>query len=287
VNKLLIAIFLTNIVYGAELIFKSSFEEGVYLLPPDREGSLNTSWQDIKGSDYPGFSWPIKLQGEKGKFQMIVDSKDVNRYIENKIISTKDIDNNNSRVLHQIIKEKEKENCTQDPYVIHINKEQKKLYIRYSLKFSKNLKTKLGKDGWLTFFEFKTDSDYRVAIYIYEDKNEKLYWYAHGDNVVLDDRPYKEFWSEENRDVKVPTDQWFDVEIFWNRSKHSTGRVWMAIDGKKVIDYKGATKLKDKIHQIMLFTNYSNAPIEQWVDNIEIWNDYPCGKGKSCHNHPK
>jgi len=281
-KKLLLIVFLVNSLCGAELIFKSAFEDGVNLLSPDRKGSANCWWQELEGSDSSGFSWPIELQGEEGQFQMIVDSDDINRYVKNEIIETNGIDNKKTRVLHQTVKEKE-HTWTQDPYVVHIDKEQKKLYLRYSLKFPKNLKSKLGKDGWLTFFEFKTKSDYRVAIYVYEGKDKKLYWYAHGDNVVLDDRPYKEFWSKENKDIEVPTDKWFDVEIFWNRSKGDNGRVWMAIDGEEVIDYQGSTKLDDAMHQIMLFTNYSNAPIEQWVDNVEVWSDYPCGEGKSCH----
>jgi hypothetical protein len=33
---------------------------------------------------------------------------------------------------------------------------------------------------------------------------------------------------------------------------------------------------------MMLFTNYAAVPLEQWVDNIEIWSDFPCGVAQSC-----
>ena len=92
----------------------------------------------------------------------------------------------------------------------------------------------------------------------------------HGDNVVLDDVPYKEFWHKENRKIEVPTGKWFDMEIYWNRSTKDDGRVWWAIDGKTIADYNGPTKIKDPIDAIMVFTNYASKPFHQWIDNIEI-----------------
>jgi len=274
-------IFSTQIILASELLFKSSFEEGVYLSDTYRDDSP-IWWQQLKGSDNDKFSWPINLGGKDGLFQMITNNKDISKYIENSLVTVKGIDGQPSQVLRQEIKQKEQDDA-QDPYAVYTDdKEQKKLYIRYSLKLPTNLAEKLGKDGWLAFCEYKTASDYRLAFYIYSDKNKQLSWYVHGDNVVLDDRPYKEFWSKESlRPVK--TGEWMDIEIFWERSKNDDGRVWMAVDGKTIFDYKGQTKLNEPIREMMLFTNYSNVPLVQWVDNIEIWNDFPCGQGKSCY----
>jgi len=264
------------------LLFKSSFDENLTLFLPNRNDS--TIWnQELNSSELNNYSWPIELQGERGHFQMIINDDNISKYIENKIELTIGIDGNKTKALHQIIKKKEYE-WSQDPYVVYTkDKEQKKLYIRYSLKYPKNLSELLGKDSWLTFSQFKTTSDYRLSYYIYSDENSKLYWYAHGDNVVVDDVPYKEYWYQENRKIAVPQGEWFDVEIFWDRSTSDDGRVWLAIDGQVVIDYQGVTKLKDPIHEIMLFTNYAEVPLDQWVDNIEIWDDFPCGVAKSCH----
>jgi len=268
-------------ILASELLFKSSFEEGVYLSDVDREDS-QIWWQQLKGSDNYNFSWPINLGGKDGLFQMITNDEDISEYIENSLVNMEGIDGRPTRVLRQEIKQKE-HSWSQDPYVVYTNdKEQKKLYLRYSLKFPTNLAEKLGKDGWLTFCEYKTASDYRLAFYIYCDKNKKLYWYVHEDNVVLNDRPYKEFWSQKNF-TPVKAGEWMDIEIFWDRSKNDDGKVWMALDGKSIFDYKGRTKLSEPIREMMLFTNYSNVPMTQWVDNIEIWDDFPCGQGKSCH----
>ena len=265
---------------SANLLFKTSFEDEVSLLVPNRKGS-EIWWQDIRCSKNNYSQWPI----EKGNasFQMIVNKNNIHDYIENKIESTIGIHNQETKALHQIIKKKEHE-WTQVPYRIDTHdKEEKQLYIRYSLKLPKNLSELLGKEGWLVLSEYKTVSDYRLALYIYTDKNKKLYWYAHGDNVVLDDVPYKEYWYRENREVPVPVGKWMDVEIFWKRSSKEDGKVWLSIDGKTVIDYNGTTKLIDPIRIIMLFTNYASVPLDQWIDNIEVWDDFPCGTNKSCH----
>jgi len=269
---------------NAKLIFKSSFEDGVYIGKAETRDST-VWWQDIKGSDNSNFSWPIELQGEKGTIQIIVDSsKNLHKYIKNSIEKLNSIDGKTTKALHQIVKIKEQE-ATQIPYVIYTkDKEQSSLYIRYSLKFPENLSKLLGADGWLTFSEYKTASDYRLAYYIYSDKSGKLYWYVHGDNDVLSDRPYIEYWYQENRKIAVPQGKWFDIELFWKRDSGKKGRVWWAVNGKVITDYHGATKLKEPIHEIMLFSNYANSPIEQWIDNIEIWTNFPCGVGKSCFN---
>ena len=258
----------------ANLIFKSSFKnKSTSLLEPDRKGS-EIWWQDIKSPE-----------NFKGTFQMIVKKNNINDYIENKIETTIGINNKETKALHQIIKKKEF-GWTQDPFVVETDdKEQEQLYIRYSLKLPKNLSKILKKEGWLVLSEYKTISDYRLALYIYRDQNEKLYWYAHGDNVVLDNIPYKEYWYRKNKEVSVPVGKWMDVEIFWKRSTKDKGRVWLTVDGKTVIDYHGSTKLVDPIREIMLFTNYSSVPLDQWIDNIEIWDNFPCGKGKSCHKN--
>ncbi len=281
----LINFILITPIKSANLIFKSSFEDGSYLLEPDRKDS-EIWWQNIANNNNSDFNWPIKLKNAEGTFQILINDDDSKRYIENKIELTRGIDNKVTKALHQIVKEKE-ERWTQVPYIIDTDdKEQKRLYIRYSLKLPENLSENLGENSWLVLSEYKTVLDYRLALYIYTDENKKLYWYAHGDNTVSEDVPYEEYWYRENREIPVLEGEWMDIEIYWNRSTHDDGRVWLTVNGNKVIDYKGSTKIEDPIRIIMLFTNYAKKPIDQWIDNIEIWDNYPCGLRKSCHNNP-
>jgi hypothetical protein len=293
-QKLLPFILLITIsIYGvedtssAELLFKSSFEDGVYLNRVQRRNS-SVWWQDLKGYDNSNFSWPIKLKDKKGTIQMIVDShKDVNSYIINKIERIIGIDGNLTKALHQIVKKKDSE-VTQTPYVLYTNdQEYKRIYIRYSLKFPKNLLDLLGHNGWLIFCEYKTKNDNRLAFYIYSDADKRLSWHLHSDNIAGEKAPKsrKEYWFKDNKKIAVPQGEWFDIELFWYRSLNDDGRVWWAVNGQVINDYHGRVKIKEPIHEIMLFTNYSNSPIHQWIDNIEIWDNFPCGKGMSCHDY--
>lgn len=176
--------------------------------------------------------------------------------------------------MHQIIRKKQYE-YTQDPFIIYTDgTEVEDLYIKYSVKLPSDIASSLGDDGWMALAEFKTTGDYRLALYVYQEKGQ-LYWYVHGDNVVLDDQEYEEFWYVENRSVPVPVGEWFDMEVFWHRSAGNDGKVRWYVDGKKVANYSGRTKIKDPLNAIMVFTNYASNPIDQWIDNVEIRDGFP------------
>ena len=274
----------------SKLLFKSGFEEGVTLGKPYHDGG-GTWLQDILGSDHPDFSWPIRLWDTNGTFQVLVDSSlDSTAYITNTIVTTPGHDGQPTRAMRSTI-HKAAEEWTQDPYILMDAKEQGDLYVRYWLKMPGDLRSVLGDgthdDGWCTFFEWKSSGDYRIAAYIYIDpEHAKPYWYVHGDNVANSDDapPYHEYWVEENDTHPVPEDRWFMVEFFWHRSTGKDGRFWWAVDGQVIADHHGANKIADPIDRIMLFTTYAERyPLTQLVDDIEIWDGFPCGEGKSCY----
>ena len=286
-QKILFGIILVifSPLYSAELLFSSGFEAGVYLGKPYNDGG-GTWYQDIKGADSSGFKWPIELWSSKGAFQVLVNSKlNSAEYIENRVDTVTGPYGNPTRAMYSKIYKSDKE-WTQDPYIIEDAKEEGDLYVRYWLKFPKKLESLLGSDGWCTFFEWKTKGDYRIAAYVYKDKDGKPYWYAHGDNMAKDNLgKYNEFWYEENRKIPVLAGKWFLVEIFWHRSKSSDGRFWLAVNGKTVVDHHGKNKLNKSINRIMLFTTYAGKyPFYQWVDDVVIYNGFPCGEGKSCYD---
>ena len=271
------------------LLFKSSFGEGVYLEPPYPEPGVDNWWQHLKGQDDSGFAWPIEIWGKRGLFQMITGHNNkINDFIENRIETVTGPDGKPTRALHQIIKQKDFE-WTQDPYSVYTDgQEGGDLYLRYNLKFPKNLAqvmTANGAEGWLTFCEWKTTNDYRLAFYVYvDDADSPPYWYVHGDNVVGEYGEYKEFWYEENKEIPVPEDEWFTVEIFWHRSTGADGRVWWAVNGNVIADHYGPNKLVSPINILMLFTAYAGATYyHQWVTDIEIWDGFPCGEGQPCY----
>jgi hypothetical protein len=218
------------------------------------------------------FSQQKTILGYKVYFEMIVDyNKDISDYITNKIVSIKDKNWEQTKALHQIIKKKQQE-YTQVPLTFYTeNKDLENFHISYSLKYPKNLAHILWKDGWAVLTEFKTTDDYRLALYVYSDENEKLYWYMHWDNVVWDPEVYDEYWFRENKNIAVPVWEWFDVDIVWKRSTKKDWKVIWKINNEIVWEYKWITKLKDPINQVMIITNYASTPLEQWVDNIKIF----------------
>ena len=278
-----------NPIESPTLLFKSGFEQGVVVEEPYNDGG-GTWEQDVQGSDSSDFTWPIKFWDTSGVFQVLVDSSlDSKEYIKNEIVPTTGHSGKTTMVMRSTIY-KAAQGWTQDPYIIMDAKESGDLYVSYWIKMPENLQDVLGDgtkdDGWCTFFEWKTSGDYRIAAYIYLEEDGKPYWYVHGDNVANSaiEMPYHEYWNIENHTYPVPEGEWFMVEFFWHRSINSDGRFWWAVDGNIIADYHGSNKIKEPIDRIMLFTVYSGKyPLSQEVDDIEIWDGFPCGVGKSCY----
>ncbi len=284
INLIIILSLGIQISTAQNLIFKSSFEEDVTMgVPYSDDPESGTWWQDLQGSDNGEFTWPITFWQSIGKFQVLVNaSLPSEEYIQNTLVEVDDPNGDPTIALHQLIIDKD-EGWTQDPYLMEGAVEDGDLYVKYLIKFEEDLLTRLGSDGWLTFFEWKTSGDYRIAAYVYEDLVDNIYWYVHGDNVANQEDPYLEYWYEENHDIAVPTGEWLSVEFFWHRSTGDDGRFWWAINGNVVADHFGPNKIAEPIDRIMLFTNYSSADsIGQWIDDIEIWDGFPCGEGIPC-----
>lgn len=230
-------------------------------------------------------------------------------------------------VLDQtIIKPGETSNKTpQVPYVIHpLNTfdEQHDLFLRFWLQYPSGLDGTMpdGQHSWWQMpFQFRTDDantrnpkPLRVSLYaantpthdgVHCDESAghpndppqgQWHWLIQGDDGAVDassgEAPY---WAKCNPDptAAVPMQQWFKVEIYFHRatSMTSTGRVWVAIAGKEVLDltvpattpdngmYDGDETTGAPIDRIMLPQMYGGAywPREQYVDDVEIWNGFP------------
>ena len=273
---------------NSKLLFKSGFGKGVSLETPWNDGG--GCWeQEIKGKEASSqFSWPARIWGATGHFQVLVDSSlKSDEYIKNSLVTIKSHDGTVKQVLHQKIFKRDT-GWTQDPLMFSDDEgkisEKGDLYVKYWLKFPANIVKYLGDgsgedDGWCTFFEWKTAGDYRIAAYVYTDpeSNSIPYWYVHGDNVAKDNfGKYREYWSEENHTIPVPEDRWFKVEFFWHRSTKADGRFWWSIDNNVIVDHYGPNKKSKPINRIMLFTLYAaKYPFEQWVDDVEIRDGFP------------
>ncbi len=157
------------------------------------------------------------------------------------------------------------------------------LYERVWMKFQPELATYLSNytnNYWRVLFEFKTQTDYRIATYVYGDGSGNAYFHVHADNNAASGcRSCTTYWSISNHAVTVPLNQWFLLEIYLKRSAGSDGRFFWAVNGQTVADRTGANYGPNNEQIVGLFFQnlYSNYfPMYQWLDDFELWDSPPC-----------
>ena len=119
--------------------------------------------------------------------------------------------------------------------------------------------------------------------------DNQLYWVAQVYNVANGRWPRVDYWAEENHVVPVPVDKWLKFEVFWHCSSGSDGRFWAAVNGDVIVDHHGPNMGDYNLPITRIFVNdaYSGgyASIESHSTGLEIWDNFPCGEGVSCHNY--
>jgi hypothetical protein len=272
---------------AARILFKSKFEGSLLL---DKPYDCGTScWQDIKGSDpATGYSWAPQIWQGDGKLQLLADTPvtpdTVNSYVFNDIQRVMGPRGEQTAALYSEIR-KRGGGATQAPYLIAPSTTalQGDLYVSYWIKLQPDLLERLGSKSWRVLFEWKTNAQDRLITYIYTDGLNRPYWDLKADN--LSGSAIRTFWEVANHTAPVPVGEWFKFEFFWHRSSQRDGRVWQAINGQVVFDHFGPLLGgSDPIDRIMLTQVYAGgtAPLYQWVDDIEIWDGFPCGDGAPC-----
>jgi len=272
--------------YAAELLFKSSFEGLLLGKPYDCETSC---WQDIEGSDpVTGYSWAPQIWRGGGKLQLLADTPvtpdTVSTYVFNEIQRVMGPRGKQTSVLYSEIRERGG-GATQTPYLLTPSTTalQENLYVSYWIKLQPDLLERLGSNSWRALFEWKTIEQRRLITYIYTDRLNKPYWFLKTDD--LSGGVAKRFWEIANHTTPVPVGKWFKFEFFWHRSTQDDGRAWQAINGQVVFDHFGPLLGgNDPIDRIMLTQVYAGGtlPKYQWVDDVEIWDGFPCGDGVPC-----
>ena len=91
-------------------------------------------------------------------------------------------------------------------------------------------------------------------------------------------------WTEDNTEVSVPIDEWFDVEVFWRQGNENDGRLWLAINGEEVFDFQGRTQHAYRPQDLKFWSIFklytglnslAKGPVYQWIDDVEIRSDSP------------
>lgn len=297
----------------SKLLFKTNFGPGIALgIPYGYYTNGKGAWQDITGTDQnTGFSWPVSVLGSNfSGVQLITHEAITPLTIENHISNEiREVVGPNGNLVHELyqsvkIKAPVGEGGAQAPLLIrrsHTIGDVTDLYISYWFKHQADLETQLdntvSSGNWRVQFEFKTggyentgNGDYRIQTTILKGTDGKLYWMSKGDNVANGPWPRIDYWIERNHTVPVPIDKWFKYEVFWHRSNGADGRYWSAINGEVVVDHWGPNMgdYNLPINRIFIVNPYSGgrAPVESHVTDVEIWDGFPCGTGKSCYEAP-
>ncbi len=256
-----------------KLLFKSGFEDGVYLEQPNDETPIGR-YQLINGTDSEtGFSWPINVLGANTGGLHFVDDDNF-QAIENEIQTVIGHTGDSTKALYNI--EHYNVDITQCPYeILDITEGTKDLYIKFWIKLDSA--SLFQSDMYRTFFEWKTkdyeeNDGFRLISYIYTDDDGIPYWHWQGDK-----DPEHSIWEIDNRTVPIPINKWFLNEFYWHWSEGNDGRALWKVNGQVIGDHYGPTTRNSKpIDFIMLTQIYGDAnPKYQWIDDIEIWDGIP------------
>ena len=168
-------------VFSANLLFQSGFEHNVAIKTMRFPENVTTSYQDIAGSDVPGYSWPMQIRDStKATFHHIINAgstpppvpvPNLNEYFDTHIENVAGHDGLPTRALYQSLTQKAS-NTTQSWYEIYYSSpsvaSDGDVYTRYWMKFPEDLKESMGAKNWRSVFFWKTsNTDYRIEAYIY------------------------------------------------------------------------------------------------------------------------
>lgn len=278
---------------SSKLIFKSGFGEGVAILPMDAPYNRLATNQGIEGSDVLGHSWPIDLRSPtKSKFHHIINNvpgatpvPDLNDYFDTHIETVTGRNGTPTEALYQSLLQGASA-TSQSWYEIYYDTpsavSDENTYVSYWMKFQDNLLETMVAPEWRSVFFWKTENtDYRVEAYVYRNTNNNgnPYFYIHGDKFKTISGNYEKDWSEFSYDIPVPIGEWFKMEFFWHRSTGADGRVYWAVNGELVADrfgpnYGDYNNSINRISPFGLYTSPTAYPVYQWVDDLEICDDF-------------
>jgi len=271
---------------GPHLLFKSGFDDNVYIDPVLVKYSEDYDY--IRGTDkVTGFSWPINILGAKESALHRV-SDDNNTALFSEIQTVEGYDGKLTKAIYNEETHRESGDTQLTYEILDITEGKSDLYVKYRMKIDSNMLGTINK--WRALFEYKTKdykdpgeggTGYRLIAFIYTNQEGRVSWHFQGDkdsSTPIWECDTLELTKEcNNQFVPVIMDEWFTTEYYWHWSNDSDGYVVWKIDGKIVGEHHGATTRNDNPIDFILFTQlYGNVtPKYQWIDDIEIWDGMP------------
>ena len=272
------------------LLFSSNFGENVVVDVPYSENGV---WlQKISGVDSTSsYSWDNDFPGNSilNHFSYNVNSdKVLDEYVTTTIETV--LDNNDIEVLalHQVVKKDDVDNAniTRNQFnVFPLDNETmgnlKHIYAKYDFKLQENLNNVLSQRVLMEW----NNTDYRWGLYIVKDAIGTPVWQLQAE--LLGGEEPEVDWIEVNNNVTVPIGEFFKLEVFWKHSSLEEGRIWIAVNGQDVFYHRGRNKIDEKIGVWNLFKMLGSLELglqEQWITNVEIWDDIPLSKAEEDSN---
>ncbi len=288
---------------NAKLLFRSGFEDGVVLDSPKIDGD---GWSQFLHGGDAGYAWEEVLSRgiPKNRFTYLVSSRQNNlsTFVNTRIETVTGRDGKPTRALMSELVRQDPtpfiEN-TRNQYGFYPEPTDKQAYIRHWIKLQPDLGTvilPLGETHSRQLMEWKETgppgarADFRWNINVRRSKGvDDLYWWTNAQFGDLANSP--KAWDCRSTGVPVPVDEWFLFEVFWKLDT-TDGRVWAAVNGKTIVDYHGQTQKDSGLFVWWPFKVYTGGQIDtmpdapgyrsiyQWVDDVEIWSDFPVSATK-------
>ncbi|MBI5150405.1 MAG: hypothetical protein HZA28_06510 [Candidatus Omnitrophica bacterium] len=269
----------------ADLVFISGFENGVSLDPPRK---AKGGWEQfIAGSD-EGYDWGTDLPGRgspKNRFTYLVaaprDAAALAGYVTTRIETVTGHDGNATRALYMEITKEDPRTPpgTRDQFGIYPPRGMDEAYASMWVKLQPNL------DRYRMLMEWKETAakgeraDFRWNINIRKNVDGGLAWGTLAQFGDLRNSP--DAWQCISRDVPVPLGRWFFLEVYWKLDR-TNGRVWAAVDGKTIADYRGRTQKDSGLYVWWPLKVYAGTALKsypyalyQWVDDVKFYNRIP------------
>ena len=272
------------------LLFSSNFGENVVVDVPYSENGV---WlQKVSGVDSTSnYSWESDFPGNSilNYFSYNVNSdKVLDEYVATTIETVLDNDVNEVLALHQVVKKDDVDNAniTRNQFNVFPTDDEtmgnlKHIYMKYDIKLQENLNDVLSQRVLMEW----NNTDYRWGLYIVKDVIGTPVWQLQAE-LLGEEEPVVD-WIEVNNNVTVPIGEFFKLEVFWKHSSDVDGRVWVAINGQDVFYHRGRNKIDHKIGVWNPFKMLGSLELglqEQWITNVEIWDDIPLSETKEDSN---
>jgi len=277
-----------------DVLAKSGFEAAVSLAPNDDWND----WQWLSGVDQAtGFDWTNKhLWGSPwpwGVLSIVCGSSPCptgipSDYVTSTIETVTGYNGQSTRALKLHSKKPNPNLCCQQVGFGNAQLDlssslSRDYYMRARWKVNPDMQTQatsLGTAYWRQTWVYKTANRNRIQVDIANHPGY-VHWYVQSDDFGASASGVPTiYWAEDTR-VGVPTDRWFTIEIAYHRAPDSTGRFFLGVDGRTVVDHRGPTMgsaLWEEVNNVAHAEVYTANKLPGYllVDDLEVRNGPPC-----------